>query len=128
MFIGISCACMPAFSKTLHHHLPALEKLRSTVYSRFASLRPSRSGGTTARSGFSHSDGSSHYPVAKTEQGPYSHLETELPALQGVTLQPTYELGHLQSVQTFIGKGWKRGALDDKIHLTHEIEQQARTQ
>ena len=128
MFIGVSCACMPAFSKTLHHHLPTLEKLRSTVFSRFASFRPSEAGDTTGRSGLAHSDGPSHYPVTKTEHGPYSHLETELPALQGVTLQPNYELGHLQSVQTFIGKGWKRETSDDKIHLTHEIEQQARTQ
>ncbi|CAF9943010.1 MAG: hypothetical protein ALECFALPRED_010428, partial [Alectoria fallacina] len=129
MFIGISCACMPAFSKMLHHHLPAVEKLRSLLSSRFASLRSSKSGDRPGRSGFSQSDDQSHYPVAKTVKGPYSHLEAELKSPQGDTFQPTYELGQLQSVQTFIGKGWKKGPSDDKIHLTHEIrQQQARTQ
>ena len=128
MFIGVSCACMPAFSKMLHHHLPALKKFRSILSLRFASLRSSKSGNSSGHSGLSQIDGPSHYPVVKTDPGPYGHLEVELPSPQGSTFQPTYELGQLQSIQTFIGKGRRKGASDDKIHLTHEIRQQhART-
>lgn len=128
MFIGISCACMPAFSKMLHHHLPAIKKIRSALSSRFASLRYSSSVATTGHSGFSQSDAPSHYPVAETGHGPYTHLEVEMASPRSAPFQPTYELGQLQSVQTFIGKGRRKGASDDKIHLTHEIQQQqART-
>lgn len=124
MFSGISCACMPAFSKMLHHHHPTLKRFRSVLSSRFASLRPSKSGDSTGRSGVSQSEGLSHHPVAKPDQGLYSQLEVELSSPQGASFQPTYELGQLQSVQTIIGKGRRKGASDDKIHLTHEIQQQ----
>jgi len=115
---------MPAFSKMLHHHLPALKKLRSILSLRFATLRLSKSDDTTGRSENSQSDDPSHYPVGRTDQGTYNHLEVELPSSGGASFQPSYELGQLQSVQTFIGKGWKKRASDDKIYLTHEIQQQ----
>ena len=115
---------MPAFSKMLHHHLPALEKFRSILSSRFATLWFSKSSDTTGRSGFSRSDDPTHYPVAKTDQGSCNYVEVESPSSGGASFQPSYELGQLQSVQTFIGKGWKKRASDDRIHLTHEIQQQ----
>lgn len=112
----------------LHHHLPALEKIRSVISSRFASLRSRKSGLTTGRSGFSQSDGPSRYPEAEISQRPYTHLKVELASPRGAPFQPTYELGQLQSVQTYIGKGRRNGASDDQIHLTHEIQQhQVRT-
>lgn len=123
MSIGTSCACMPAFSKMLHHHLPALEKFRSML-SIHVGLRSSKSGDTSAHHTFSQSDGPSHYPMAKSVSVPYGQLRIEASPHRGAAYQPTYELGQLQSVQTYIGKGWKKGASDDKIHLTHEIQQQ----
>ena len=128
VLIGISCACMPAFFKMLQHHLPALKKFRSTISSRFTSLQSRISGSTTDRSGFSQSDVPSRFLVAKADQRLYINLEIELPGPQGATFQPTYELRHLQSVQTFVGKRWGNGASDDNIHLMHEIQPQARTQ
>ena len=62
--------------------------------------------------------------MAETGQGPYTHIKVESASPPRSAFQPTYELGQLQSVQTFIGKGRKKGASDDKIHLTHEIQQQ----
>lgn len=108
----------------INHHLPALEKFRSVLSLRLASLRASKSGDSTDSSGLSQSDGTGHSPGLRTDKGPYSHLEVEKPPARDATFQPTYELGQLQSVQTFIGKGWKRHASEDKIHLTHEIQQQ----
>ncbi|KAL9134457.1 MAG: hypothetical protein Q9175_004359 [Cornicularia normoerica] len=108
----------------LHYHLPALEKFRSMLSTRFASLRSTKSGDMTGGYGVSQSNGPIHHPVKKSNPGPYSDLEVEAPSPGGATFQPTYELGQLQSVQTFIGKGWKKRASDDKIHLTHEIQQQ----
>ena len=110
----------------INHHLPALEKLRSVLSLRLASLRSSKPGDSTGSSGFSQSDGKGHSPGVKADKGPYSSLEVEKFPARDATFQPTYELGQLQSVQTFIGKGWKRHASEDKIHLTHEIQQQAR--
>ena len=68
----------------------------------------------------SHSDDPKHYTEENTARGPY----VEMLSPKGTTPQPSYELGQLGSVQTFIGKGWNRGASDDQIHLTHEIKQQ----
>ena len=124
MFVGISCACMPAFSKMVHQHLPTLEKLRSMLSTRFDSLRSTKSGDTTGRYGVSQSNGPIHQPVTKSSPEPYSHPEVETPSPGHAAYQPTYELGQLQSVQTVIGKGLKKGASDDQIHLTHEIQQQ----
>lgn len=124
MSIGITCACMPAFSKMLHHHLPALEKLRSKLSIHVARLRSSKSGDTSAHHTFSQPDGPNHHPMAKSVSVPYGQLGIEASPHRGAAFQPTYELGQLQSVQTFVGKGWKKGASDDKIHLTHEIQQQ----
>ena len=115
---------MPAFSKMIHYHLPALEKIRSILSSHFASLRFSKSDGTTGHSGFSQSDRPSHNAGGETTRGPYRHLEVEMLPTGDVTTQPAYEFGQLQSVQTFIAKGHGQGASDDQIHLTHEIKQQ----
>ena len=124
LFIGISCACMPAFSKMIHYHLPTLQKIRSVFSSHFTSLRFSKSGGTTGHSGFSQSDSHSQNADGKTTRGPYRHLEVEMFPPGGVAPQPAYDFGQPRSVQTFITKGWSKGASDDQIHLTHEIEQQ----
>ena len=96
---------MPALSKMIYYHLPTLKKFRSILSLRFATLRISKSGDTNG------------HPT-------YDHREVELRSSQGASSEPSYELGQLQSVQTFIGKGWKQRASDDKIHLTHEIQQQ----
>lgn len=108
----------------LRHHLPALKKVRSALFPQFVRLRSSRLGDTTGRYGLSQSTGPIHNPMMKTKPGPYSHREVEVSSPGNATFQPTYELGQLQSVQTFIGKGRKKGTSDDKIHLTHEIRQQ----
>lgn len=108
----------------IHHHLPALEKIRSVLSSPFASLRFSKSGGTTGHSEFSQKDSSSHIAEGRTTRRPYRPLEVEMLPPGGVTPQPAYGLGEPRSVQTFIAKGWGQGASDDRIHLTHEIEQQ----
>lgn len=124
LFIGVSCACMPAFSKMVHHHLPAIEKLRSVLSTRFASLLSSKSGGATGRSGFSQSHDPNHHTEGHPSRGPYRPLEVEMMPPGGAPPQPTYEFGQLQSVQTIIGKGWDKKTSDDQIHLTHEIQQQ----
>ena len=108
----------------LHHHLPALRNFAYILSSRFVTLRFSKSRGTTDRFGFSQSDNLNHYPVAKTMQEAHNQLKVDLPSSTEAFFQPSYELGQLQSVQTVIGKGGKRTASDDKIHLTHEIKQQ----
>ena len=115
---------MPAFSKMIHHHLPALKNFVYILSSRFDTLRFSQSRGTTDRFGFSQSDNLNHYPLAKTMHEAHNQLEVDLPSPTEASFQPSYELGQLQSVQTFIGKEGKRTASDDKIHLTHEIRQQ----
>ena len=115
---------MPAFSKMLYHYLPALEKFTSKLSSRFATLRFGKSSDATNHSGHSQSDKLSHYPVARTNEEAHNQPEVELPSSEGASFQPSYELTQLQSVQTFIGKGRKKTASDDKIHLTHEISQQ----
>ena len=96
---------MPALSKMTIHHTPALKRFRSVLSSRFATLRFRKSGDTIGRS-------------------TYNERRVESQSSEGASSQPSYELGQLQSVQTFIGKGWKQKASDDKIHLTHEIHQQ----
>lgn len=123
-FIGVSCASMPAFSRMLRHHLPALKKFGSALFPHFVRLRSSKLSDTTGRYGSSPSNGPIHNPVMKSDPGPYKDLEVEEPSPEGAIFQPTYELGQLQSVQTFIGKGQGKGASEDKIHLTHEIQQQ----
>lgn len=115
---------MPAFSKMVHHHLPAIEKLRSVLSTRFASLLSSKSGGATGRSGFSQSHDPNHHTEGHPSRGPYRPLEVEMMPPGGAPPQPTYEFGQLQSVQTIIGKGWDKKTSDDQIHLTHEIQQQ----
>ena len=122
--IGISCACMPAFSKMIHHHLPALKKLHSLLSSRFVSLLPTKTSGTTGHSGSSQSDDRNHHAEGKIARGPYRPLKVEFDSPGGAASNPTYELGQLRSVQTFIGKGWDSGPSDDQIHLTHDIQQQ----
>ena len=119
---------MPAFSKTLHHHHSAMEKLRSILSSSFSSLRSTKSGSTIGRLRLSQRDNSSRSAMVKISQGPYSRHVAEVALPRGAALQPTYELGQLRTVQTFIGKGREGAASDDQIHLTHEIQQQqART-
>lgn len=115
---------MPAFSKMIHHHLPAIEKLRSVLSTRFSRLLFSRSGRATGHSGFSQSADPNHYAEGNPTRGPYHPLEVEMRPPGRASPQPTYELGQLQSVQTIIGKGWDKKTSDDQIHLTHEIQQQ----
>lgn len=124
LFIGVSCACMPAFSKMIRHHLPAIEKFRTVLSSAFASLLTSKSGGATGHSGLSQSDDPNRYAEGNPTWGSYHPLEVEMRSPGGAPPQPTYELGQLQSVQTIIGKGWDKRTSDDRIHLTHEIQQQ----
>ena len=107
----------------LQHHLPALEEYRSILSTRFANLLSTKSGDMTGGYGVSQSNRPIHHQVKKSNPGPYSDLEVEAPSPGGTTFQPTYELGQLQSVQIFTGKGWKKRVSDDKIHLTHEIQQ-----
>ena len=115
---------MPALSKTLRHHLPLLKAFRASLYSRLQSSHyyESKSNGSNTQP-----KSSSPFPAVASKppgDGSYSDMRTEYSKEYGSSAQPTYELGQLQSVRTFIGTAQGGAALDDKIHLTHEIFQQ----
>ena len=126
MYLGIICSCMPAFSKTIRHHLPLFKTIRASLHAYLSNTRLNYS-----------KSGSSYRPAQKNGQRPISGAVSKYPGNgtypdPGIThskdsetsLQPTYEFGQLQSVRTFIGTTQGGAALDDKIHLTHEIFQQ----
>ena len=101
----------------LHHHRPALERFCSVLFSLF---RFTKSSDATVRSEFPHPKDSSLQPVAETIQGPYSHLEADLPSPPGATFQPGYQVGQARNVHPSVGKGCKKEASDDdEIYLTH---------
>lgn len=124
LFVGISCACMPAFSRMLHHHLPALEEFRSILSSRFPRLIFWESSGKARRPRFSQSYGLNHCPVANTDQRLYGHLEVEIQSPGGANAKPIYELGQLQSIQPLVGKGCQKELSNKEVHLTHDLQQQ----
>ena len=124
MDLGIICSCMPTLSKTLRHHLPLLKTFRASLYSRLRSSHPyeSKSNGSNTQS-----NGSNPFPVVAAKSpgnASDTHMGTEYSNRHGSYAQPSYELGQIQSVRTFIGTTQGGAALDDKIHLTHEILQQ----
>ena len=124
MDLGIICSCMPALSKTLRHHLPLLKTFRTSLYCR---LRSSHSHGSKSVGSKIQSNNSSPFPVVASKSpgnASYVHTRTECSNEHDDSAQPSYELGQLQSVRTFIGTTEGGAALDDKIHLTHEIFQQ----
>ena len=124
MNLGIICSCMPALSKTLLHHLPLLKSFRASLYSR---LQSSYHYESKSNSGNTQPNSLSPFPVVVSKppgNGSYTGMRTEYSKEYDSSAQPTYELGQLQSVRTFIGTNQGGAALDDKIHLTHEIFQQ----
>ena len=127
MNIGIFCLCLPALSKMLRHHLPSLGALCSRSRTSLAKLRSSRPEETPGNSK-SMQHGSRASPTASEQnQGPYIHLGNQPSQPRSLDPYATYELGQLKSVQTFIRRGGDKETSDDKIHLTHEIEQQQAT-
>ena len=70
---------MPALSKMIIHHLPALKKFRFTLSSCLATLRFGKSGDTIGRS-------------------TYNQRRVELQSSETAFSQVSYQLGQLQSV------------------------------
>ena len=124
MDLGLICSCMPALSKTLRHHLPLLKTFRTSLYTR---LRSSHPYGSKSIDSKTQSNNPSPFPVIASKSpgnASYAHTGAEGSNEHNSSAQPSYELGQLQSVRTFIGTTEGGIALDDKIHLTHEIFQQ----
>lgn len=122
MDIGIVCLCLPSFSKMLRHHLPTIGALRSRYRTSLAKFWSSKSEKTVSNFNFTQS-GSRGPPATSKQQYEGPHVQLDNQPSQPQNLDPTYELGQVKSVQPFIRRCDKE-ASDDKIRLTHEIEQQ----
>lgn len=124
MNIGIICLSLPAFSKTLHHHLPPLNTLRSRLHSQLVKLQSKGSHEVTGRSRTTRLDGRDRPSMMNSDQGPYVDLQDQPRQSQTPGIQPAYQMGDLNRIKTFIRRGADGGASDDKIHLTYSIEQE----
>ena len=81
-------------------------------------LRSRKAGDATITLNFPHLQTPRLQSVAENVQGPYSHLEADLPS---PTMQPGHELGQVQSTQRALGTELKKDASDGNTHLTHEV-------
>lgn len=140
MGIGLCCVSMPALSKMITHHLPAYQRLRSRLSSRYAavarstvvdtshpSLKRQQSLGLLRVLKLSGSSKSSE------DSGSYSDLEGNNVEVRQQTGAPRvgvlpYELGRTQtSVRTLIGTGDDTRTQTGGIHVAVNMQQNSRS-
>ena len=116
MDLGIFCVSLPALSKMLHHHLPPLETLRSQFRSRLVKLRSSNVSGSMSHSKITEINCQDQLPMGNSNTEPCAHSQTQPYIGRSLAFQPTYELGDLRSVHTFINS-----RTDGKFHIIRYI-------
>ena len=81
----------------LQHHRPALERLRSVLSIHLPFLRSTKAADATGSMNFRQLKDPRLHTMADTIQGPYSHLEADVPSPPHATMHRGYELGQLQN-------------------------------
>jgi len=128
--VGVMTACLPAFARMLHHHLPPWQFTKSRLSSSKIAIFLSSVSGKSKYSPKSRSHKGTPEKHSKVSlqnrstgstkySGPYLSL--------GSKLEPNFtddlEMGPVSSVQTVIGGGRERIVEEDGIHLKHDLSQ-----
>lgn len=119
MCVGVICSCMPAFSAMFRHHLHPFERLKSSLSSRFRSLRHLFSSRSGSKSSPSISESADGYlmPSSGLESSEKSKKQSKfLPALHS-------RLGEMDTLRTYIRGGHKSETSEEGIHVTRDLEQ-----
>ena len=123
--MGIITASMPSLAGMMRHHLPPWEMIRARLPHRHFGLGNGGSSRIYFRL-FGRAQSiqpNSGKPKTSESSGMTLRYEGQRkPGPKGSSLLPSFELGSLSSVKTFIYSGRHNYVDEDGIHLKHNVE------